>query len=79
MSPSPAMSSAPAWQVVSQVDQTKSGPNGTWQEGMLVTFITAAGITSSVFVPLAGYNPDNVKAAIQAKVDQLSAVAGLTG
>lgn len=47
-------------------------------DGYVVNFITGYGTTGSVFIPVAQYGADTVKAAIGATVAQLDAVNALT-
>jgi hypothetical protein len=67
----------PAWTVISQSETMGIGPNGGAGSGVKVTFRLADGTTGSVFVPDAQYTAENVKAAISARVDVLTAVKGL--
>jgi len=68
----------PAWSVISQAETMGIGPTGTAGSGVKVTFRLSDGTTGSVFVPDAQYTPEQVKAAITARVGAFQAVKGLT-
>ncbi len=72
-------SNGPGWTVNGQQEQTIILPNGQVQDVMVITFTLANGTVGVVNVPMAGYNVDNVRAAIAAKAAQLHAVNQLTG
>lgn len=65
------------YRVVSQQQTTFRGPDGTFTEGVKVTFQTAHGLYGYVYVTDADYTPENVHAAIAARVEQMEAVANL--
>jgi hypothetical protein len=60
--------------VVTNQRQTNQVVGGQFQTVMEVTFQTTSGVTGSVTVPVAQYNPENVANLIQARVDQINAV-----
>lgn len=66
------------WKVVSQQPRTDVGANGQLEQGYTVTYLTGNGHTGTVFVPMARYNPDTVKAMIQEQANLLDAVGALT-
>lgn len=68
----------PAWRVTTQVETMGIGPSGQATRGVSVGFTLADGTAGSVFVPDAQYNPDTVRAAIQARAAAFGAVKGLT-
>lgn len=69
----------PGWTVNGQQEQTVILPNGQVQDVMVITFTLTDGTVGQVSVPMAGYNVDNVRAAIAAKAAALHAVNQLTG
>lgn len=69
----------PAWAIVAQREDMQLGPSGGFVPGMVVTFRTRAGVTSSVFVPSTDYTVDKVRAAIDAQAATIDAVHALTG
>ena len=69
----------PAWVVTGQNETVDTGPDGSFVPGVRVSFRTAAGVTGAVFVPLAGYTAENVKASINARASVISEVGSLTG
>lgn len=79
MPPSPASESTPAWEVISQRETTQASPAGVFTTGVTVMYRTAAGVYGSVFVPMAQYNADNVKAMISAATTVHDAVGQLRG
>lgn len=66
------------WRVGSQVQATRRTSNGQLVEGWEVHFLTGYGVSGSVFVPAATYDPATVRTAIAAKVRNLDAVAVLS-
>lgn len=68
-----------AWTVISQREDFQAGPSGNLTAGVVVTFTTASGITGSVFVPNADYQPEKVRALIAARAASMEAVHKLTG
>lgn len=73
------MAATPGWSVVTDVETTDLTPGGTPAKGRRITFQTTNGATGSVFVTDAQYTPDVVRPLIQAKVDAITAIKGLTG
>lgn len=71
--------SAPGWTVTGQQEQTIILPNGTPADVMVITFTLTDGTVGTVSVPMAGYNVDNVRAAIAAKATALHQVNQLSG
>lgn len=66
------------WAVQSQQQRTRVNTAGQVEDGYQVTFLTGDGHTGSVFVPMAKYTVDNVRAAVQAGANLLDSVGGLT-
>lgn len=66
-----------AWQVVSQ-RQSSQLINGQFQEVMIVTFRTAAGVTGEIAVPLSQYAAAYVRQLIDARVAHIDEVHSLT-
>lgn len=64
------------WSITSQT-QTQQLVGTQFVQGVVVSFATGAGNTGSVFVPLAGFGPDVVAAAVTARAAQLDAISGL--
>lgn len=69
----------PAWEVTGQIEKVDLGPNGTFVQGVAVTFRTADGSVGTVFVPVEQYTADRVRAAINARAAALAEVAALRG
>lgn len=69
----------PAWTITQQTPTSDLGPDGTYVSGIKVTFRTAAGVISHVFVPEASYSVEAVRKAVAARALTADAVAGLTG
>ncbi len=67
------------WSVTGQVQYKQLNSQGLAVDGWRVSFQTANGTVGSVWLPLADYNADSVRAAIVAQVVKLDAVAGLSG
>ena len=63
----------------SQQETQELDARGNVIRGFRVLFTTGKGQKGSVFVPLAQYNPVNVRAAVASHANQLDAVAGLSG
>ena len=70
---------AGGWRVVSQQETMLPAASGTFTRGVQVHFVTAAGVTASVFVPDSQYTADRVRDLIASKVAQLDSVSQLTG
>jgi hypothetical protein len=64
------------WTVVNQ-RPTQQLVNGVFQQVIEVTFTTAKGYTGSVYIPRSTYGPESAKAAIDAEVAKVDAVANL--
>lgn len=78
----PAPESAPeplTWTVGNQQVTTVSDGRGGYEPGYNISFTLSNGHQDSVDVPAAGYSVANVRAAIQAKVDEVAGVYGLSG
>lgn len=67
------------WAVTTQSETLERDDAGNVTRGYRVVFRTAKGATGSVFLPLAQYNPSNVRAAIAAMAHQLDQVQGMSG
>jgi hypothetical protein len=70
---------APAWTITAQREDYQVAPNGQLGAGVIVAFTTVSGITGSVFVPNADYNPAKVRALVDARAMAMEAVHKLTG
>lgn len=66
------------WTVTSQQQTMQLDTNGRPTQGYAVYFTTGLGVNGSVFIPLAQYNPVNVRAAIAAHAHQLDLVQQLS-
>lgn len=62
------------WQVGTQVPASIVGGDGRLVHGTTVHFVTAYGVSSSVFVPDKTLTPDRVNAMIRNKVATLDAI-----
>lgn len=62
------------WSVTGQTQTEKMDGNGKFTEGWTVSFLTQHGVTGSVWLPDARYNPANVAAAIADKAATLDSV-----
>lgn len=51
----------PAYTVTGQQQDFGEGPNGTYVQGVRITYRTAAGSTGALFVPQTEYTVDNVR------------------
>ena len=71
--------SAPNWTVEYQIAKVGLGPDGKAVQGVDVGFVTAKGVHNAVFIPLARFSPEFVKAAVAEWVAKHDAVSGLTG
>ncbi len=69
----------PAWTIITQVETTDLGPNGTFIQGVKVGFRTASGAIGSVFIPTDAYTVEKVRTEVSARAATLDQVAGLTG
>lgn len=67
-----------SWQVTGQAERTDIAADGSPVRGMVVYFTTGNGHTGSVFVPMAQYGTDPVRAAISAAAARMDAVGALT-
>ena len=72
-------SSAPAWSVIGQVERVGQLPNGSYAEGIEITFRTSAGQEGTVFVSRVGYTTAAVQALINERAATMAEVAGLSG
>lgn len=70
----------PAWTITSQIPTVDLDAAGKAVRGVRVGYvITATGVSDTVFLPLARYNPDTVKAAVAEAVKNHNAVSQLQG
>ena len=69
---------ASMWRVTSQQETTETTPGVGFSRGFRVFFTTDAGNSGSVFVPLAQYTADKVKALIAAAATTMDTVSSLT-
>lgn len=67
------------WTVTGQLEQTGLDANNRYVPGVKISFTTAGGLSGSVFVPDSMYNAASARAAIAARVAQMSEVHGLNG
>lgn len=67
-----------SWRVDSQVPRTRANATGGIEDGYDIAFTTGMGHPGTVFVPMARYQPDVVRAMIQAQADVIDAVGSLT-
>lgn len=67
------------WSVSAQQEVTAPDAQGRYVPGVKVSFTTRAGLSGSVFVPDAQYNPANVRQAVEQRVAQMLTVHGLGG
>ena len=66
------------WTITAQIEGTRVVPPGRVETGTTVYFTTGNGDQGSVFVPLAQYNVETVKAAVAARAGQLDAIANMS-
>jgi hypothetical protein len=67
-----------SWRVVAQQETTAPGPAGTYTKGVIVSFVTGAGETGSVFVPNNVYNAETVREMVAAKVAVMAGIGALS-
>lgn len=67
----------PTWQVTGTAETTQLTDAGQIQPGILVNFTTSRGHQGSVFLAMAAATPDNVRAAIEARVRAIEGIATL--
>lgn len=67
-----------SWSVTSQAEYTQIQPDGTPVRGYKVYYRTGNGQTGSVFVPPESYNPESVRAMIQAAAANTDAIGALS-
>ena len=67
-----------SWEVTSQYEDTDVSVPGRLTQGYRVTFRTGQGHTGTVFIPLAQYRPDAVRAAVASQAALLDAVGNLS-
>lgn len=65
--------------VVNAQTPTVSAVGQSVMQGWNIDFTTAAGHQGRVFVPVTQYNPDNVRALVNAQAATLDAVGAMTG
>ena len=66
------------WSVTGQREDFGIGTNGQPQAGYIVSFTTGRGNNGSVFVARGEYNPDRVRALVQAAAAAMDSVTLLT-
>lgn len=67
------------WRVTGQAQTTQVDPQtSNFVEGLLVNFVTGAGHAGSVFLPMTAATPENVRAAIVARVAIMDGIASLS-
>lgn len=74
-----ANSTGTGWKVTGQQQTTGLDESGRATQGVTVSYLTASGVSGSVFVPLTRYTPENVKAEIMDRVARHNAVDALQG
>lgn len=67
------------WTVGPQMLTTGPDGKGGYTPGYQVTFTLSNGHEDNVFVPGSTYSRDTVRAAIQAKAEEIAAIASMTG
>lgn len=67
------------WNVTGQKQTTDIGPSGGFETVWAVSWKDDLGHVGTVNIPVAMYDPAHVRAMIQAQVDAVTAVHGLTG
>lgn len=75
----PNTTPATTWNVTGQQEGLGRNGNGPFEPGITITFELSNGAHGQVFVPIAQYSPDNVRAIIAAKVATMVAVHNLSG
>lgn len=74
-----ATSSAPKGHVIAQTEGPGQDAAGNFVQGMNVTAVLDdTGTTFTVFIPLAQYNPDTVRARLEERAAQVAGVHGIT-
>lgn len=66
------------WQITGQMEQQKIDGAGTFQDGIVVSFVTQSGQPGTVFVPRAQFTPANVHAAVTSQARVMDQITGLT-
>jgi hypothetical protein len=69
----------PAWTVTGQQETTGQLATGAFAEGVKVTFMTAAGVYGSVFVPRTEYSTARVAALVDERARAMAEVSALKG
>lgn len=67
------------WTIQAQREDYQKGPDGVYGQGIVVTFVTGAGLMGSVFVPNTDYNPERVRQLVTARATAMQSVHQLTG
>lgn len=67
------------WNVTAQVPATMPGPNGKFQKGVNISFVTGKGFAGEIFVPDTMYEVETVRGLLAAQATKLDAVGGLNG
>lgn len=70
---------AAGWTVTGQQETMDLSPQGTYVNGVKVSFRTASGAIGSVFVPMDAFTPELVRQKVAAAAATVEHVAGLTG
>lgn len=66
------------WHVTSQYETTEVMPGNQLVNGYKVLFVTGSGHNGSVFVPMAKYTVDSVRAMVQDAADLVDGVGNLS-
>jgi hypothetical protein len=64
MDPDTTPTPGAGWSVTGQMEQQKLDGTGTFQDGIVVSFVTQFGQQGTVFVPKARFTPELVRAEI---------------
>lgn len=66
------------WHVTGQLEQQKIDTSGQVQDGMTIMYQTDAGVSGTIWLPMAQYTADNVRRAISLKADLNNTIQGLS-
>lgn len=69
----------PLWEVTSQQETVDLAANGSYVNGVRISFRTRSGALGSVFVPSADYQPDRVRALLDGRAGDMETVHNMTG
>jgi hypothetical protein len=66
------------WHVVAQDETSGQLPNGSYGQGIRITFQTENGLRSSVFIAKSQYNKESVLKAIRSEAKALTEIQNLS-